>query len=131
MPTPVFRLASPKDIVQLIDLRVFMQEEVNNITETQGSSDYREKLRSYFAQAIPAGTYSSAVAEIDGKIVAANGLVSYEKPPSLTGGIGKVGYVSNVYTHPKWRGQGIATTLMQFLIEHARQMGIDKRKHYV
>lgn len=46
--------------------------------------------------------------------------------PNYTRPTGKVGYISNVYTLPAYRKQGIATALMQKLMEEARVRGCDR-----
>lgn len=73
---------------------------------------YRDSVLKYFDRALRQGSYVSAVADVAGRIVSANGLVFYEKPPSLTGKFGRVGYVTNIYTLPEWRRKGLASGLM-------------------
>jgi hypothetical protein len=78
-----------------------MQKEVNPASVEAIDPGYSEALKSYFIQAIQNESYVSAVADVNGKLVSANGLIIYHKPPSITGGSGKVGYISNVYTLPE------------------------------
>jgi GNAT superfamily N-acetyltransferase len=126
MPNPVFRLATLSDLPQLVELRVLMQKEVNNPSEKESGSAYVQSVTHYFERNLRNESYVSAVAVVDGKLVSANGLVVYSKPPSVTGGTGQVGYVTNVYTLPEWRGRGIAGELMKLVVEHARSNGVDK-----
>ena len=95
-----YRLATPKDIDQLVTLRALMQKEVHVVKDNAVDSDYLIEVKKYFERTLHAGSYHSAVAEISGKLVAATGLVVYEKPPSLKGRSGRVGYITNVYTLP-------------------------------
>lgn len=124
MTKPIFRLATTSDLDQLVELRVLMQKEVNH--PEQIARDYLQLIRSYFESNLSNGTYHSAVAEIDGQLVSVNGLVIYSKPPSINGGTGRMGYISNVYTRPEWRGHGFAHSLIKVLIEHARSNQIEK-----
>lgn len=124
MTKPTFRLATTSDLDQLVELRLLMQKEVNS--PEQIASDYAQSLRNYFDSNLSNGSYLSAVAEVDSQLVSANGLVIYSKPPSVNGGTGRMGYISNVYTRPEWRGHGFAHSLIKVLIEHARSNHIDK-----
>ncbi len=121
-----FEIATLKDMDDLIALRVLMQKEVHAIPAEVVDLKYEDLLRSYFTQKIASGEYLSAIAKCDGRVVSANGLIVYQKPPSITGGSGLVGYVSNVYTLPEWRRRGIACKLMQLLLDHASTLGVSK-----
>jgi len=123
---PVFRLATLNDLEQLVSLRVLMQKDVRGIQVDEVDAQYLAAVRKYFVESFQGGSYYSVVAESEGQLVSANGLVIYRKPPSLGGGTGYMGYVSNVYTLPEWRGRGIATELMKALVQKARLLGIDK-----
>jgi GNAT superfamily N-acetyltransferase len=52
--------------------------------------------------------------------------VIYEKPPSIRSVTGKVGYVTNVYTRPEWRGRGVASALMKLIVDFAKDAHIGK-----
>ena len=120
------RIAKIEDLDELIKLRVLMQKEVNNTPLIHDG--YLEDIRQYFKTSILNNSYTSAVAEARGMIVAATGLVLFRKPPSLTGRKGIIGYITNVYTLPNWRGRGIATKLMELTIQEAKRLGADQLK---
>jgi ribosomal protein S18 acetylase RimI-like enzyme len=121
-----FRMATADDVDQLIGLRILMQCEVHHKSTDQVDSEYRQVLRDYFIQNLQSGIYASAVADNDGCLVSANGLIIYQKPPSITGGRGLTGYISNVYTLPEFRKRGIASELMNLLIKYSQDSGLDK-----
>src|SRR4051812_12957039 len=98
MSQPIYRFATLADLEQLVELRVLMQTEVNHPPKEE--EKYRESLREFFSRALPAGDYVSAVAEVEGRLIAASGLVIYNRPPSVLGGVGLRGDISNVYTRP-------------------------------
>jgi ribosomal protein S18 acetylase RimI-like enzyme len=120
----IARLATIQDIDELIDLRIRMQIEVNPGVEV--AHNYSEKVREYLERRLEQSTYVSAVAEARGKLVSANGLIVYSKIPSIIGGSGKVGYITNVYTLPDWRGRGIASALMKLIVSYSRTNGLEK-----
>ncbi len=121
-----YRLANLEDVDQLVRLRVAMQSEVNQLLIERLPSDYRESVTSYFRKALADHSYFSSVALIDGEIVGTAGVSFYRKPPSVKGGTGLVGYVTNVYTSPLFRGKGIARQLMKKLNETAEKLKADK-----
>lgn len=126
MSTIEYRFANVSDIEQLVELRVLMQLEVNNFPSESVSPEYLEKIRTYFIQSLKNGKYSSAIALAEKEIVGTAGACFYEKPPSISGGTGIVGYVTNVYTRKEYRGNGVGTNLMRKLNEHALEVKADK-----
>lgn len=110
-----YRLAELTDLEPLARLRIKMQLEVSGLTEEHVTNEYIEKVRHYFQRAMVSKQYFSSIAIIDERIIAAAGVCFYEKPPSLSGGSGQVGYVTNVFTEPSYRGSGVGTNLMRWL----------------
>lgn len=60
----------------------------------------------------------------DEKIVATSAIIFYEFPPSYTDKMGIKGYVTNMYTAPEYRGRGIASSLLDKLVEEARARNV-------
>lgn len=118
-----YRLAKAEDLDSLVELRILMQIEVNNFNESEVTTKYRDRVRFYFENAINERRYFAAVAVEANRIVGNAGVCFYEKPPSISGGFGKQGYVTNVYTRKSHRGKGIATELMKKL----NQLAIDQK----
>jgi ribosomal protein S18 acetylase RimI-like enzyme len=121
-----YRLATAKDIQQLVELRILMQVEVNGLSNLDVSTAYLDKVIDYFEGALDTNKYSSVIALDEEYIIAAAGVCFYEKPPSIAGGSGIVGYVTNVYTREEYRGRGVGTQLMKNLNELARKKKADK-----
>ncbi len=108
------RTAEVRDIDELSKLRALMQQEVNEVPVEQITNEYINSVKEYLKNYLGI-SYASAVAEIDGKVIAAAGLVFYEKPPALPSGHGLVAYLTNVYTLPKYRKMGIGKRLIELL----------------
>jgi ribosomal protein S18 acetylase RimI-like enzyme len=121
-----FRLADLNDIDQLVELRVLMQLEVNGFSKQQVTDEYKNQVKEYFLKAITNKKYFSIVAEVKTKIIGTAGACFYEKPPSISGGTGLVGYVTNVYTNVDYRGKGIGTQMMSELNNLAIVIKADK-----
>ena len=121
----IIRVATVSDIDQLVPLRILMQKEVHREQEVPGGeSEFLELTRKYYLDALPHGKIICCVAESAGRIVSNTLLIVIEKAPSFSGLKGRIGYVSNVYTLPEFRGQGLSTALMEKLKEKAREAGI-------
>jgi ribosomal protein S18 acetylase RimI-like enzyme len=131
----IYRPAQLQDVDAMTELRIRMQWEVGNLTDSAREPEFRELTRRYLRETIPAGGFLCWVAELEesdaptggltaGALVSANGAAVYEKIPSVRWMSGRQAYVSNVYTRPEWRGRGIATRLMKGLIDSARAVGV-------
>ena len=64
--------------------------------------------------------YLSAAAELNSKLVVANGIVLYTKPPTIFAINAPVAYLGNVYTRKEFRGRSIAFRLLDIAIELTR-----------
>jgi ribosomal protein S18 acetylase RimI-like enzyme len=105
-------LANLSDIDQLVNLRVLMQIEVNEADPQIATDDYRYRIKEYLNKALLNQTYFSVVAVDGSQIIGTAGICFYQKPPSISGGSGIVGYVTNVYTNKNYRGMGVGTKMM-------------------
>jgi GNAT superfamily N-acetyltransferase len=81
----------------------------------------------YFAGAIPAGTFHGwlAVTRV-GEAVASGGAVIDQHPPGPGNLSGRIGYVMNVVTDPRYRRRGIARRVMQMILEWLAAQGITR-----
>jgi len=81
-------------------------------------------VSTYLRAALPSGEYRGWVAEIEGRVVGCGGLVVQHMPPGPRNLDGRQGYILNIYTVPEWRDHGIATAIVQTMLDHLRQMGV-------
>ena len=115
------RRASLEDVETLVDLRIALERESGHLTQDTMLADVRRATRQCFLEALPAEAVLVWVAEAQGTMVATSGLIFFQKPPSERNLMGLEAYILNMYTVPVWRGQGIATRLLQILIASAKQ----------
>ena len=85
-----------------------------------------EELADYFATTLANDSLVEWVLDQDGEIVATAGLALMPFPPTYTNPAGTRGYITNMYTAPSHRGQGVATRLMAKLLDEAKERGIKK-----
>jgi GNAT superfamily N-acetyltransferase len=116
------RRASLDDVETLVAL----ERASSHLTQDAMVADVRRATRRYFLEALPANAIVVWVAEAQGTIVATSGLIFSQKPPSERNLTGLEAYLLNMYTVPAWRGQGIATRLLQTLIAFATQRQVHR-----
>lgn len=113
------RQATMDDLESLVNLRVEFLAEVNEVT-TQSLSNLRTNLHDYFARTLPSGEFLAWLAEADGIIVGTSGLVFFQRPPSCNNITGQSAYIMNMYTLPSWRGRGVATALLNRVLDYIK-----------
>ncbi|WP_251551604.1 GNAT family N-acetyltransferase [Neobacillus muris] len=117
-----YRRAAMDDIDRLIDLRKLqlldegIEPAINIDTE----------LHQFFLQKLEDGSLIQWVAEEKEEIIACGAVIFYDFPPSYTNKTGKRAYITNMYTHENFRGQGIATHLLKKLVEESKEAGVTK-----
>ena len=123
---PSIRQATTGDIDQLVRLRLLLFEEIGEITQDRPVDAFREATLAYLATSLQQGTFLAWVAERGNQIVATSGLVLFERPPAPSNLSGKEAYIMNMYTLPQWRGQGLATALLQEVLHFAKSASIKR-----
>ena len=81
-------------------------------------------MEPFFEKPFADGSLVERVAEEDGQVVATAAILFIEFPPAFTNPTGIRGYITNMYTSPDYRGKGIATSLLEKLMEEARARNI-------
>ena len=116
----IFRKADSKDVGDLIKFR---KEQLVEENLKEGRKDEKiidNELKKYFTKNIKNNTFISWVAIEDNEIIATSGLCFYQLPPTFSNPSGKVAYVTNMYTMKEYRRRGIATTLLEKIINEAK-----------
>jgi GNAT superfamily N-acetyltransferase len=121
-----FRRATLDDIDELVKNRINMRVEREDKQCPMSLVDFGERTRSYFARHILDESFIAWVAIDDEEIVATSGMCIYHVPPTYTNPSGNVAYLVNMYTVPQYRNQGIATKLLEHLMDEARNRGCNR-----
>ncbi len=108
------RLLAKFRIMQLNDEGIFHKEDVT------------ESMVEFFNKHMADNSLVEWVAEENGEIIATGAVLFHEYPPTFTNNIEVRGYVTNIYTAPRWRKKGIATAMLNKLIEEAKERGAKK-----
>jgi GNAT superfamily N-acetyltransferase len=117
------RRATLDDVETLVQLRLGLLRELGMLADDSQVAATAEANRRYFAAMIPTQQFIAWIAEADGALVATSGLVPFARPPVPWNLSGLDGYIMNMYTLPAWRGQGIATALLNEIIAYVKSAG--------
>lgn len=121
----VFRRATLGDIPELIKLKLALLDELNVNEDKTKLDTLKKELEKFFEDHIGTTEFISWLVEYDGEIIATSGLLLWKVPPRYDCLHGRYGYISNMYTVPEFRKNGISTELLKRLIEDAKKLNID------
>lgn len=121
----IFTRAGQNDIAELVRMRIYyIVQDYGHLADTDRAK-MEKSLPEYFARNLEKNIFAF-VAKDGGKIVATAFLLVVEKPASPAFINGKTGTVLNVCTMEEYRAKGIATRLMQMLVDFARQNELNR-----
>ncbi len=121
-----YRKALPEDIPILAQMRLAMLCE---------SADYPEAFRralhdntcAYLARGLEDRSLCTWLAlRRDGLIAAMGSAAYYTLPPNDWCPGGRTAYISNLYTLPDYRRQGVASSLLRLLLDEAKENGCER-----
>lgn len=85
-----------------------------------------DELKTFFHDKMENSTLIELVVEDKGEIIATGAVAFYDFPPSYTNKTGKKAYITNMYTKDEYRGRGIASKLLEMLVQETKKAGIFK-----
>lgn len=118
----IYRKASSVDTGKLVEIR--KQQLIDEGIEP--TIDIDDELMDFFENKLADGSLIEWVVEDNNEIIASAAIVFYQFPPTYTNKTGWKGYITNMYTRNDYRKQGIATMLLEKLVEEAKYRGIKK-----
>ena len=121
----VYRKLTEEFLDRIIEMRISqLTEEYTSEGKTVPEDvDLEKALRDFYVKNLAAGTYVSWLAFDGDRIVGTSGMSFAEKPPYFTCPSGKLGILSSMYTDPDYRRMGIATALLDRVVNEAREYG--------
>jgi GNAT superfamily N-acetyltransferase len=112
-----------KDIDLLIEFRILYFESQGELLPEQ-KFQIEKQLREYFAEHLNFDCECFLLKK-DGEFVSSIFMIKVDRPASTAFLNGKTAFLMNVYTKPKYRKIGAASTLLDYVIDYARECGID------
>ena len=107
------------------DLDTFIRLRISQLREEGAKEDLDliPALKDYYQRHLADGTFVSFLALDGDRIIATGGISFVEKPPYFGCPNGKIGLLSSMYTVPEYRRKGIASQLLDRIVEEARAYG--------
>lgn len=107
------------------DIDEFIKLRIEQLDSEGGHKniDLTNSLRDYYNRHLTDGTFISYLALKEDNIIATSGVSIVEKPPYYGNPTGKIGIISSMFTKEQYRRKGIATKLMEKIVEHANSKG--------
>lgn len=113
--------ASKGDVQRLLAWRIkFMLDTYNK----EMSGEFVSSTLEYLEKNISTDNLTCYLAEENSNIVSSVVLSIYNAMPKLHNSNGRVGYIFNVYTLEKYRGQGLARKLLLLTIDDAKKFNV-------
>jgi len=117
----IYRLATLADVHTLALLRFDFQEEFGDEPPVCDKETFIKACTDFLRTSIADGSWEHFVAEHEGEIIAFVSLCIIKKMPKPSELNGAIGYVTNTYTLPAYRNQGIGSKLLEQLTSWAKQ----------
>ena len=114
-----YRSATTTDANELATLRLAFLAEVAG--GNPDDTEIHRLVKDYFETNVASKNFVAFIALADTKIIATSGMTWHHHPPSNKNRAGREAYIMNMYTLPQFRRRGIATRLLEMLIDEARQ----------
>ncbi len=125
-PDSEFKLfkASASDIQLLIDYRIIFSLEISGPQPNEAIEQLQKSLCDYFKRAIIENSCMSYFIKCGDEVASIGEMVMRSQPGNFRNPSGRVGYLMNMYTVPKFRGQGLCSIVLNALIQDAKKEGI-------
>lgn len=120
----IVRKTTEKDVELLVQLRVDFLMDQNPEKILENKNQLIDNLYSYFEKAIMRNEFIAVVAEEDGRAVSTAFMSIAERPPRPGNSSNRVGTIYSVYTYPEYRRKGIATKVLQLLLQEAKENNV-------
>ena len=111
-----YRKAASHDIKHLVQYRKQQLIDEGEVFDTE----IDDELADYFMSSLSNNSLIAWLAIDGNKIVATSGICFYKLPPTSRNPSGKNAYITNMYTLPEYRRQGIGTRLLELVINEAK-----------
>jgi GNAT superfamily N-acetyltransferase len=120
-----YRLAAEQDFPRLAEMRWDFRTEYKLPEGTLPKAEFISAFVDFLRQGQTSGKWAYWIAEVEGLIIAQAFVQRIQKVPTPWSIQREFGYVTNVYTDPAYRNQGIGARLMEHLQEWARQQNLE------
>jgi GNAT superfamily N-acetyltransferase len=119
-----YRKATLADLDELVRLRIeFLKEVQKAETRQYSEEELKTSLRAYLSESMQNDVFVAWLAIVNDEIVATSGLCFFQITPGFTLIDGKIAYILNIYTLPRWRGKGVGKQVFDHILQEAIARG--------
>ena len=122
----VIKRATLEDIDMLVEWRTEVLREVFSLPQNSPMEELSRENRRYYQKALQMDDHAVCFACLESAVIGCGGLCLYEEMPSPDNPTGKCAYLMNIYTRPRFRGQGAGQAVIDWLIGEAKRRGAAK-----
>lgn len=119
-----YRKATIDDLDLLIKTRIEVLRAANNLDDSIDMSTVERESRLYYEDALTNDLHTAFLVFDEKDFVGAGGISYYTVMPTFHNPTGRKAYIMNMYTRPDHRRMGIATRILELLIQDAQKRGI-------
>ena len=112
------------DIDILTHTRVLVLRAANGFDDSVDMGHVAEAARGYYLESLESGNHAAYLVLDGEKFVGAVGVSFYQVMPTYSNPSGWKAYIMNIYTHPDYRGRGVAYRTLDLLVQEAMRRGI-------
>jgi GNAT superfamily N-acetyltransferase len=120
-----YRLAVESDVPALAEMRWTWRTAEDGTRAVVSHEDYVKECCAFLRQGLAEGSWLCWIAEVEGQFVSHIFVRRVRKVPKPSRLHDEIGYVTNVYTRPPYRGQGVGSALLACVVQWARDQEID------
>ena len=120
-----YRIATDHDLVQLAQLRWDFRNEDGDEQPVMSQQDFIERCTHFLKHGLVSGYHTYWVAEQDGEILAQVFIHRIDLVPRPCKLEDQFGYITNNYTKPAYRNQGIGSELMRYVKDWAHAQDLE------
>lgn len=120
-----YRQATAADLDQLATLRWAFRTESDETNPKLSIDTFKKECKKFLADGLRSGQWTFWIAEKNGAIVSHAFIQKISMVPNPNRIQDQWGYVTNCYTTPEYRSQGIGSNLMEELISWAKSSDLE------
>lgn len=120
-----YRKATIDDIEALVETRIKVLRAANLLDDSVDMSVVEQESREYYLQALRDDSHTAYLVYDREVIIGTGGISYYRVMPTYHNASGRKAYIMNMYTAPEYRRKGIALKTLEFLVEDAKNRGIE------
>lgn len=120
-----YKKAQIDDIEFLVKNRMSLLKSANNLKSMSDLNLVEKQLYQYYKWSIPSNNHVAYLAFKESVCVGTGGICFYQVLPTYHNPTGEKAYITNMYTLPEFRNQGIASHILECLVKEALQKGVN------